>query len=266
MKSKHVVYKICFSSFMIVFYIILSRFFSIPYMFGLSFFKLSIASSVITFSSFYLGPLFGFIVGTLGDIIGALAFPQGEFNILFTIAASLNGIMPYLIYKLLTLIKYKEKFPILLTLFLYLIPTLIIIFLLTNNELYSYYSSKSYELTPLVKGLIIGICFLLSTLFLIGTIVLKKKFKNVKFNKNYNIYFICLSVFLTFILFKVPISSLIFMYVYELDFYVVFITRLILGFMNSFIDILISSIMLTISLKFMYKGSLTKEEKEIINE
>ena len=104
-------YKISYSALFIALGVILSRFISVPALFGLPFLKVSLANSVVMFSSFYLGPFFGFLVGTLVDTLGAILFPTGPYNPLFTIAASLTGLMPYLCYVALRKSRVEDKFP-----------------------------------------------------------------------------------------------------------------------------------------------------------
>ena len=111
MKKMSIIFKISFSALFIAIGIVLSRFASIPALFGLPFLKISAAPAIVMFSSFYLGPVFGFLVGTLTDVFGALLFPTGAFNILYTIAASLTGLIPWLAYWLLRKLKFEEKFP-----------------------------------------------------------------------------------------------------------------------------------------------------------
>ena len=95
-----IIHKISYSALFIAIGIILSRFVSLPSLFGLPFLKVSLNPSIVMFSSFYLGPVWGLLVGTFCDVFGALLVPQGgAFNPLFTIAASLTGLMPYLLYR-----------------------------------------------------------------------------------------------------------------------------------------------------------------------
>ncbi len=261
MKKMTIVYKISFAALMIALFIILSRALSIPYFFGVPFLKISIASSVAAFSSFYLGPFFGFIVGTFGDIIGALAFPQGEFNILFTIASSLGGLMPYFIYKLLNLIKFEKKFPFILMFLLIIVATLLTIFLSLNDTISSYYSSKDYFLEPWMRGLIIGAIWLIIGIYLVGIFLTNNKYKGTNFSNKYNVSMIVTSIFLTYFIFKIPISSIVFTFVYQIDFLVVYSSRNLLGFFDSFVDSLLVIIALNVSLKFGVQSALLSESK-----
>ena len=68
MKRMNTLYKISFSALFIALGIILSRFLSISYIFGLPFLKIGFTNSIVMFASFYLGPIYGFIVGTAVDV------------------------------------------------------------------------------------------------------------------------------------------------------------------------------------------------------
>lgn len=257
-------YKISFSSLMIAIFIILSRFLSIPYFGGVPFLKLSLASSVVAFSSFYLGPIFGLIVGTFGDIIGALAFPQGEFNILFTIASSLGGLMPYLIYKILTKTKVEVKYPVVLSVILAALSIGLTIFLGLNDQLPSYYSGRIYHLELWVRITLIVAIWVISIAFISGIFIVKYKFNKNKLNNSYNITSIITSVFLTYFLFKIPISSLVFTFVYQIDFVLVYTCRNLLGFFDSFTDALIVLVALSVSLKFPVRGAAMNKDIPLI--
>ena len=88
MKKMTILYKISFSALFIAIGIILSRIVALPSLFGLPFLKVSLNPSIVMFSSFYLGPIWGLLVGTFCDIFGSLLIPQGgAFNPIFTINA-----------------------------------------------------------------------------------------------------------------------------------------------------------------------------------
>lgn len=260
MKRMNILYKMSIAALLIAIATILSRFLSIPYMFGLPFLKLSFAPSIVTFASFYLGPIFGLIVGLGSDLIGALAFPQGEFNILFSISPSLGGLMPYLIYRFVKWTKTENKFPTFLVGSLALFSIGITLFFALNDTISYTSSSRVYVFEPRLKATIISLVRALSIGYVVGIYFIKRFYKNGKVNNNYNIYMISSSTFLTYFLFKIPVISLVFMIVMNYDFMIVFGTRLLYGFFSSFVDIIVSIIALNISLRFAYKGPLVNSE------
>ncbi len=253
------IYKICFAAILLALFIILSRALSIPYLFGLPFLRVSIASSVVAFASFYLGPFYGFVVGTFGDIIGALAFPQGEFNILFTIASSLGGLLPYFIYRAFIKIKFEKKFPVILTIGLFTICALITIYLSMNDYIGSYYQNSEYYLATWARILIIVVVWLVSVLFVLFIVFLLKK-KDLKgFLEKYQVPCIISSIFITYFVFKIPTSSLVFTFVYDLDFIVVYFARNLLGFFDVVVDSILCIVALNVSLHFNMKSAILED-------
>lgn len=61
--------------------------------------RISFASIPIFLCSLYLGPVYGLTAGALTDVIGAILFPIGPFNPLFTIAPAVSGSMPGIMSK-----------------------------------------------------------------------------------------------------------------------------------------------------------------------
>lgn len=256
MKKMDILYKISYSALFIALGIILSRFLSISNMFGLPFLKISFAPSVVMFSSFYLGPVFGFVVGTAVDVLGALIYPMGPFNPLYTIAASLTGLIPYLAYKTINFTKLENKFPIILTVILCALNIFVITFMATNDVIYSESGKKAYELYPWIKWSLSSTFVVLSVVFLLGTIYIRKRFKDRKFNKYYNSYIIASSVYVTYFLFKIPVGSLVQSLLLNYDFMIILTVRMLTGFLTSFAHIVIILMALDLSLRFNVEGAL----------
>ncbi len=260
MKKMTIIYKISYSALFIAIGIILSRFVSLPALFGLPFLKVSLNPSIVMFSSFYLGPVWGFLVGTFCDVFGALLIPQGgAFNPLFTIPASLTGLMPYLIYRVFNN-KYEKKYPISLICILFFISTFIAIYFSLNNSIHSESGKKEYMIEDWLRYLMIFGSFGLSIIYVVGVILIKNKFKNAKVNKYYNIYTIATSVFLTYFVFKIPVSSLIKSFVLSYHFWFVYLVQSIVGFLACFVHIILICVILNVTTFSNVKGALVKEE------
>lgn len=261
MKKMTLLHKISYSALFIALGVILSRFVSIPALFGLPFLKISFAPSIVMFSSFYLGPVFGLIVGSLVDIIGALVFPTGAFNPLYTIPAALTGLIPGLIYIFIRKIKIEDKFPFVSIFSITVFDIFIILFMIFNDSIKSESGKKEYILEPWMKWGIIILSLVLSLFFLFLIFVLKKKYKEKKFNRVYNINIIASSVFITYFIFKIPVGSLIQALLLDWDFGIIILSRMLTGFITSFVHIFIISICLNISLSVGIKGALIKKEE-----
>lgn len=79
--------KIILSGLLLGLLLVLSRFISIK----TSIIVISLSFIPIMISAYLLGPLYSCIISTLGDLIGALLFPFGEYFIGFTIIQGLVG-------------------------------------------------------------------------------------------------------------------------------------------------------------------------------
>lgn len=256
MKKMTIIQKISFSALFIAFGIILSRFVSLPYLFGLPFLKVSFTPSLVMFSSFYLGPVFGLLVGTFTDVFGALLVQQGGmFNPLFTIPASLTGLMPYILYKIFNN-KAEKKFPVSLTVILTILSLFLTLFFTLNDQFYSESGKKVYVIENWLKWTIGCGSFGISALYILGVYIIKNKFRNAKINKYYNIFTIATSIFLTYFIFKIPVSSLIKSFLLSYDFWFVFVVQSLVGFISCFMHIILVSTALNVTTFFNIRGQL----------
>lgn len=257
MRKMSLIYKMSYGSLFIALGIILSRFISLPYLFGLPFLKISFSPSIVMFSSFYLGPLWGFIVGTAVDVFGALIYPTGgAFNPLYTIAASLTGLIPFLAYRVISYTKLDNKYPILLGILMGALNIFTIMFMIFNDTVKSESGKTTYTLYPWIKWSVCGVLLALSVVFIIAMFFIKKKFANRKFNANYNVFIVASSVYVTYFLFKIPVGSLVQALLLNWNFWVIFIVRTLTGFLTTFVHIIIICLALDLSLRFNMKGAL----------
>ena len=260
MRKMSLLYKISYSALFIALGIILSRFISVPALFGLPFLKVSLANSVVMFSSFYLGPFFGFLVGTLVDTLGAVLFPTGPYKPLFTIAASLTGLMPYLCYVFLRKTHIEDKFPIVSTILIVLLNVLLWVFFIFNDQIYSESGRTSYELYPWLKITISIVSLVLSGVFFVALYLLNKKYKEKRFSRHYKINLIASSVFITYFIFKIPVGSAVQAFILEWEFLIILTVRMLTGFVTSFVHIFLISIALDVSLNFNVEGALLNKD------
>jgi len=262
MKKMSPLYKISYSALFIALGIILSRFFALPMLFGLSFLKLSLTMSVIFFASFYLGPLYGTIVSFSIDLFGALLFPQGgSYDFLYSVPAIIEGFLPYFIYKLVEKLKVDKKYPIVLGILLLLLDVFILLFVLLHDKFSFTLSGKEYDFSLTLKILIPSIFISISIIFYVLIIIFKNRFKKLKFNNYYNVYYIVIAMIITY-LFKNSISSLISVYRLNYSFEIIFGTKTLLAFISMFVHFLIVSLCLSLSLMNNYKGALIVNKRD----
>lgn len=259
-------YKISYSALFIALGIILSRFLALPMLFGLSFLKLSLTMSVIFFASFYLGPVYGTIVSFSIDLFGALLVPQGgSYDFLYSIPAIIEGFIPYFIYVLVSKINIDKKYPVLLGILLLLINLFVLLFVLLHDTFSFTTSGKEYEFNLTLKIVIPLLFFIVSSLFFIGIIIFKNKFKNNKFNTFYNVYWIVIAMIVTYFI-KNLVSSFISVYRLNYSFEIIFGTKELLSFFSMFVHFLIVTLCLSISLHGTQKSAIIRQKKEEVGE
>lgn len=69
------------------------------------FIRISFGPALIIFSSLYLGPVYGLVVGAGSDIVGAFLISHGQYQPLFTVVYGLLGVLPWLLNFLLKKLK-----------------------------------------------------------------------------------------------------------------------------------------------------------------
>lgn len=103
-KSLSISHKIAFAAMLLAFNVITTRLLGLAQPAPIfSFNRLGVSSAITIFSSLFLGPLYGAVVGVAGDAIGWLILGQwtGTFNVFLSIYYALIGICPYFLMKLL---------------------------------------------------------------------------------------------------------------------------------------------------------------------
>ena len=140
---------------------IISKMISIPIF---RFASVSFAPSLIMFSSFILGPLYGSIVGAASDVLGAFFFPTGAYNPIYTVIAGLWGCLPWLLLFLTKRWRAALRFPIAI----YIVLAILLALLGVGFYATDYFSAMGEAgiwLKPLILGLLaavdIGLCIAL---------------------------------------------------------------------------------------------------------
>lgn len=102
---KNIIKKMVVLALMIALNIVLSRNIAIINLWN---FKISFTFVTLIITGYLYGPLYSALVGGIGDFIGALLFPIGPYNPLFTITAILSGLVFGMFYE--KNIEYKYIF------------------------------------------------------------------------------------------------------------------------------------------------------------
>lgn len=152
-----VVKNLTLSAMFIVLFVILNRFatLTIP-AFGVNaFLRVGFSSIVIVMASFILGPVYGIIIGGIGDFIGAMIWPLGPYFIGYTISYALIGLFPGMILFLIKKYNLKNKLFTLINLILETILYLFVFIYVLVNKKIPLESSKFIELNSKTLTLIL---------------------------------------------------------------------------------------------------------------
>ena len=102
-KTLSISHKIAFAAMLLAFNILATRLLGFVQPAPIfSFNRLGISSAITIFSSIFLGPVFGCVVGVGGDALGWLLMGQwtGTFNVFLSVYYALIGIVPYFMVRL----------------------------------------------------------------------------------------------------------------------------------------------------------------------
>lgn len=238
-------YKICLSGLLLALVIIFTRFLSIQNIPFIPFVRISIGPSLIIFSSIFLGPIYGAIIGGASDILGILLVPNSlgfSINPWFTLVYTILGIVPYFVYKLFKKINNDKLLFILFSVILFCLWVFVLVFTLTNNII------ASHELVLYEKLIIIiGSLFLLLLVDLF-ILLLKKKQKDA--SSFMKAAFTSLLIEISILLLLNSFMKSIF---FEIDFYIVFFFQAIVLFINVPLDAFVVTYLLRLTNKIFVK-------------
>lgn len=223
--------KVCIAGMFISLTIILQKVIAINYIPIMPFVRLSPGGpALIMFSSIFLGPVYGLVVGTASDLLGYLIFDpktMGFFPQITAIYAVL-GFVTYYVFWLMKKIK-NEKLSLLVTAgFLFALALGTSLFFILNDSITLY--SSTYFLETWHKILLpVTIFLLLGVLFLI--IWLMKK-SNADKDISLNIWQISLASFIIEISIMVLFGSLMKSWAFNFNFFVIAICQVVVLFIN----------------------------------
>lgn len=249
------VVKISLSGLILALVIIFTRFLSIQNIPFLPFVRISIGPALIIFSSIFLGPIYGGVIGGASDILGILLVPNAlgySINPWFTLVYTVLGILSWCFYKLFTLIK-NEKVS-----FAIVIATLlsIWIFVLVYGLITPEISGRTFELW--IKILVFAISFVLIGLTAFALILINKHFK-AESTSTYNIALVVLLCELLVMLIGNSIVKSIF---FEVDLLVIIFMQGIIFFVDIPLNTIVVSYLLKLANKvFLKKNNVENEEK-----
>lgn len=248
--------KICLSGLFIALIMIFNKVVAINYIPVIPFVRISFGGiALLIFSSFFLGPLYGMVIGVTSDLLGYFIFDPKTFGLFpqITLIYLLLGILPYFLFSFIRLIKSKKTIICLEYIVFAVIFALVTIFLFTNNTLTLY--GKTHELQMYQKILIVSLMVLFFALLIVFNFVLDKKQKA----KTLNVYHISFVTFITELFIVVLFGSLMKATAFGFDmFYVILITQGMLMFLNVPLNTYLVLLIMRVSTNF-YKGDVYNE-------
>ena len=173
--------RICITGLFIAIVTILQKVLAVNYIPVVPFLRISLGGpALIIFSSIFLGPLYGLIIGAASDVIGYFLLDPKMMGFLPQITAiyAVLGFVSFFIFWLLKLIKNKTVMLIIEgSVFAgLLVFTTLYLFLNDNLQLYS----SSYQLELWQKILIPSVMLILLSFVFVFSILFDKKFKDEK--------------------------------------------------------------------------------------
>ena len=171
--------KICLTGLFIALAMVLQKVLAINYIPIVPFLRISLGGpAIIIFSSIFLGPLYGLVVGVASDVIGYFLLDPKMMGFLpqISVIYGVLGLVSCFVFLIFKHIK-NDKAVIIMEGGLFLtIFIAVTLFLVLNTNLHLY--SSTYHLEVWQKILIPSILFVLLTALFVTTIVLNKKLKN----------------------------------------------------------------------------------------
>ncbi len=169
--------KICLAGLFIAITTLLQKVVAINNLAIIPFLRISLGGpAVIIFSSIFLGPIYGALIGAASDVIGYFFFDRSSFGFFPQITAIyfILGLISYFIFALVKLIKNQKVLLISEGIFLFILFFLVSLIIIFNNDLTLY--SSTYHIELWQKIVIPIILFILMSLLFVITILINKKY------------------------------------------------------------------------------------------
>lgn len=235
--------KISLSGLILALVIIFTRFLSIQNIPVIPFVRISIGPALIIFSSIFLGPLYGAVIGGASDILGILLVPNAlgyAINPWFTLIYTVLGILPWCFFKLFKLIKNEKTSFIGVVAILAALYAFVLIYGLTQDL-----GLKTY-----IKIIIFVSVFVLLAGTAVGLFFINRKMKDGVVPVNV----VAMTVLLSEILVMLIANSIVKSIFFEVNFFVVFFSASIVFFIDIPLNTIVVSYLLKLANKVFYKS------------
>lgn len=231
--TNNIVRQITLSALILSLTIICTRLLSLQNIPIIPFVRISIGPALIIFTSIFLGPIPGLVVGAASDILGIVLFPNAlgySINPLFTVVYGLLGLLPFFIFKLAKMIKKNSVNFAIISIILGSLCVFATIFIILNSSIVLF--GKTYEFLTWHKVLVITLSWVLS----IGTVI-AVFFTNKHFEKKYGedtvqTYPIAVSLVITELIVMLILNTIVKAVFFEVDFLFVFFAQAVVFFID----------------------------------
>lgn len=231
--KNNVVQKITVSALLLALTIICTRLLSIQNIPIIPFVRISLGPALIIFTSIFVGPIPGLVVGAASDILGIVLFPNAlgySINPFFTIVYGLLGLLPYFTFRATNLVKKNSINFTIISAILGCLFVFVTVFIFLNSEIVLF--NKTYTFLLWHKFLISG----LSLLFSVGTLF-AVYFTNRNLVKKYgedqvHTYPIAIAVIIVELFVMLILNSLVKALFFEVDFLFVFFSQAVVFFID----------------------------------
>ena len=224
--------KITLAGILIVLAMLFNKVIAINYIAFIPFVRVSFGGlAIVIFASIVLGPFYGLVVGVAADVLGYFIFDASAFAWFpqITLTYALLGLLPFFIFKLVTLIKNEKVMMIIEYSLFTLIFVGVTFFFAFSKELTLYGTTYSFELYQRI--LIPSLVLLLLGITIVTNTIIHKKSDNT--NIPVNIYQLSFVVFISEILINFMFGSLMKAWAFGFNmFYAILISQGVIMFFN----------------------------------
>lgn len=260
--------KITFTALLLILDIIGTHIIRTPMLANFSFIRLSIGPAIVIYSSLFLGPFYGAVVGGCGDILGILLFQgvEGQINPLLTLVYILLGILPYCLEKLTKKMRHSLKKPYVfyVGLFSMLIILALLFFVIPSSK--EYFRNGFGDTYVWAEPLIVGLTAFLDIASCVALHFTSKYFskRNEIFEgipSPYEVALICLVLEMVLMIALKPLAFYVFYNwmasdPFPISYGVLFSCMFVFGSLNIIINTFITSWLLIYSRRFIGRMSV----------
>ena len=245
--------KITLAGLFIAIITILQKVIAINYIAVVPFVRISFGGcALLIFSSFFLGPWYGLLIGAASDILGYFIFDPKTMGFFPQITAiySLMGLSSYFFFILVRFIKSKKLMIVLEYGTFIAFFTAITLFICLNNEVTLY--SSTYTIETWQKIVLPIVLFVLFALLVVLNFFMDRYFKKKEDSRIYfNVYQISFACFLIEVIVMVMFGTLMKGFAFGFQTYpVILITQILVAFFNIPINTFIISYIMRLTKRF----------------